>query len=46
MTATNTRGVQLTERQWNNIEKACMTAEKLEEIKHKVRGNPIFHAQS
>ncbi|KIM33323.1 hypothetical protein M408DRAFT_326083 [Serendipita vermifera MAFF 305830] len=36
MTATNTRGVQLTEKQWNSIEKACTTAEKLEEIKHKI----------
>jgi len=37
MTATNTRGVQLTEKQWNSIEKACTTAEKLEEVKQKGR---------
>jgi U4/U6 small nuclear ribonucleoprotein PRP31 len=42
MTATNTRGVQLTERQWNSIEKACTTAEKLEETKHKVGGDLSF----
>lgn len=36
MTATNTRGQQLTEAQWKSIEKACDTAEKLEEIKQKI----------
>ena len=46
MTATNTRGVQLTEKQWNSIEKACTTAEKLEEIKHKVGGDLVFYAHS
>ncbi|PVF99729.1 Nop domain-containing protein [Serendipita vermifera] len=36
MTATNTRGVQLTEEQWQAIEKACTMAEKLEEVKQKI----------
>ncbi|KAG8832986.1 U4/U6-U5 snRNP complex subunit prp31 [Serendipita sp. 400] len=36
MTATNTRGQQLTEQQWRSIEKACTTAEKLEEAKQKI----------
>jgi U4/U6 small nuclear ribonucleoprotein PRP31 len=40
MTATNTQGVQLTNTQWNTVEKACDMADRLEEVKRKVREHP------
>lgn len=36
MTATNTQGVQLTDAQWNTVEKACDMADRLEDVKRKV----------
>ena len=40
MTATNTQGVQLTDSQWNTVEKACDMADRLEEVKRKVSDPP------
>ena len=40
MTATNTQGVQLTDAQWNTVEKACDMADRLEEVKRKVSDAP------
>ena len=40
MTATNTQGVQLSDAQWNTVEKACDVADRLEEVKRKVSDRP------
>jgi U4/U6 small nuclear ribonucleoprotein PRP31 len=40
MTATNTKGVQLTDSQWNTVEKACDMADRLEDVKRKVSDRP------